>query len=207
MQCSMTANQTAPGVACPNCGYALRGLSGSEITCPECGLRIDLAALVHHRAIDRFDNPAYVELARPAMTLAAGVVVTGIVFWLAGGFRPDSFWIMLVPGALLFAWMVQLARALATADRAAVGLLALLHVVYMVGAPLVLGGIATVVVSLIGLVHAVGDNSTGAMLRTLGLAVGAAVVTIGGLLILRRLDRMAGRKCLRRQLLRQGHSY
>ena len=33
-------------LACPACGYNLRGLTGDVIPCPECGTDVDIARLV-----------------------------------------------------------------------------------------------------------------------------------------------------------------
>ena len=42
-------------VACPDCGYNLRGLSREIADCPECGLRCDVAKLLTRR----WDQPWY----------------------------------------------------------------------------------------------------------------------------------------------------
>ena len=36
-------------LACPNCEYNLRGLSGAEVSCPECGTLCNVAQLVSRR--------------------------------------------------------------------------------------------------------------------------------------------------------------
>ncbi|MCX5659699.1 MAG: hypothetical protein NTW19_08260 [Planctomycetota bacterium] len=36
-------------LACPGCGYNLRGLRGAVVDCPECGLRCDVAKLIAYR--------------------------------------------------------------------------------------------------------------------------------------------------------------
>jgi hypothetical protein len=65
-------------LACPGCGYNLRGLAGDVVNCPECGQSCDVAKLVKwnwagslHRA------PGLNTLAWPAIWLVMGSVTIG----------------------------------------------------------------------------------------------------------------------------------
>ncbi|MFM9994185.1 MAG: hypothetical protein ACKVU4_00120 [Phycisphaerales bacterium] len=66
-------------VRCPDCGYLLHGLPASDIpTCPECGKRIDAAALAHEARIARYRKYDWLGFAlSPLMALLPAALVCG----------------------------------------------------------------------------------------------------------------------------------
>src|SRR5688572_12808451 len=53
-------------LACPACAYSLRGLEGDDITCPECGLEINVPALISQQwSRPWWEAPLYNTIALP----------------------------------------------------------------------------------------------------------------------------------------------
>ena len=71
-----TLEETLQELACPNCGYALRGLSGPVRTCPECGHDWDVLQLVTRRREDWVKGSEYVRLFRVSVLVAFAAFVT-----------------------------------------------------------------------------------------------------------------------------------
>lgn len=64
-------------LACPACGYNLRGLPGAVVTCPECGTVCDVATLVTEQWTQSWwKAPGFNVIIGPAATLMVGVVLT-----------------------------------------------------------------------------------------------------------------------------------
>jgi len=201
------AETPSPGVSCPNCGYSLRGLAGVDVVCPECGIHLDVAELIRHRPLDRLDNPVYRRAARPAIMLACGLALFAVMLFIVGGYRPDSLWINGFAMAVLIAWMIPLAIALATMHGSFIWLTFLLHLVYVGIVIGVLGGVAWFILDVIRCTQSIAaSDMTGAIRQAIGSMV-AAVIAIVSLSILRRLDRHIGRRCLRLLLTDGRYSY
>ena len=61
---------------CPGCEYSLRGLSGEVITCPECGLIVDLVSLLKSQWTGPWHKlPTFKAIVRPVFILMCGLFV------------------------------------------------------------------------------------------------------------------------------------
>lgn len=147
-------------VACPGCGYNLRGLGGGEVVCPECGTASDVGRLLTRR----WDKPWYRAPKYNLLAMPEGWVLVsavGLMFAAAandvraGGFMPIP---MLLAGwamVTLLGWVLLMVWACRSMDGlGTLGYALLVHVAlggYMVGLPMFVGGLAWAVSDLIEL--------------------------------------------------------
>ncbi|MFP4225062.1 MAG: hypothetical protein ACLFVN_13480, partial [Phycisphaeraceae bacterium] len=126
-------------VACPECGYNLRGLTGPVVACPECGHEADIAKLVARRW-DRpwWKAPGFNTLLLPAAALALGVAFGGIGIGFAlANLQPANPGLVFASAAmaLMAVWGWLMWRTTRLFDAATGPLLALLaHVALVVEA-------------------------------------------------------------------------
>jgi hypothetical protein len=62
-------------IACPNCQYNLRGLSGAVVNCPECGTECDIARLIARK----WTGPWYHAPGLMKLTLPAALVYVAVI--------------------------------------------------------------------------------------------------------------------------------
>ena len=86
---------------CPNCRYDLRGLTGDVVTCPECGTRCDVAAMLSRRWRKPW-APGYHLLLRPMAWL--------LLFGALGALASNTFLLAVVIGMGVVTWGLQLRR-------------------------------------------------------------------------------------------------
>jgi hypothetical protein len=131
----------AQDVACPGCGYNLRGLSGDVVSCPECGKSCDVADLIRRRWIGSWRRaPGMQTLAWPALWVLmlplSGVYVAAPLREVLPAeatpavFAADCLTILVV-------WLWLMGRVLRSWGRAGLVLAVLAHLVvaaYVAGA-------------------------------------------------------------------------
>lgn len=180
---------------CPQCDYALRGLPGDVVTCPECGQSISITALIKRQWQGPwYAAPEYDTLALPlAWTL---VCVIGAVFTTVD-FRTLSVHMTAwhypcIPLSLLVAWAIMRAVRRRFGDPDAFRLAILLHIVmilYLVGALLAFLEYARFSVAIWLLSWAQGLQ--------LGMMIGLILLLAG---VARRIEKYVGGQCIRRYL-------
>lgn len=203
-----TVDAISQDISCPGCGYNLRGLGGSIITCPECGVCCDAARLVAvrwnkpwHRA------PGFNTLLLPIVW----IVLAPLVFLLsligldrmATGITSDPrTWFgtsigmlnIAVVFTLFFAgWLWLMWRAWRVFHGMRGIWLALLAHVLTVGylASIIYG----VVLLSSGIFTFMGAPAYGILVSGLGLTL-----LVGGVWVCRRGERYIARQCIRRYL-------
>lgn len=192
----MTTTETQPLVRgdlfCPACEYNLRGLSGQELTCPECGETFKRVQLLATRGRPKVGlTPEYGVLTLPALWLV--VVRTGYWWWQANyqaapAAEPFVLPVWGVVAATGWLWlMVRLWRRLGGLD--AVGDALLLHLVLAVYVGAGLGLVGLMANMLFAMVFLRPSTMVGGLFGCLVLL---------GLLALARVgDRRVQRRCWR----------
>lgn len=185
-------------LACPGCEYNLRGLAGPVLSCPECGLTVDVVQL----ATRRWDKPWYRAPGYNFITLpAAWAFVCAIIILCSGGFVSSMSRSGSVAGsALLITIAVWMAALLGWAgllsltyfrfgrDWLAVGFALLAHLAlggYLAGIGLIVAGIAVIFIG-------IQDDSVAQMAIGIGLLVAGVGAMIGG----RYAERASAKYCI-----------
>ncbi len=186
-------------LACPQCGYNLRGLHGYIVDCPECGARCDVAMLMTRQwTRPWFHAPGFSTVSYTVLWLV-GAGFVGLLTPVLGQEMGASAGLggVLVVTLLLACWVMTVRRACQWFGASeGLGLVAMAHVLF---AGYLAGGIAVVV----GLLHLLlgwtrfVTTPSGQMLTTVPLAVviGALVVWL-----CRRGERFIAGRCIRRHL-------
>jgi predicted hydrolase (HD superfamily) len=204
----MAANAIEPGslganIACPSCGYLLRGLRGRVIVCPECGRASDVVDAVVLRRRDWSSCPPYARMLRPAscflvILLMASSLVMVRVMGVSGA---AEMWgvPLAVIAVLTGCWAYLLARS-AGALSGRDGTIALL-VMHIIVPGYVIAVLAfPVAVFAIAAVLDAAWNINWIELAWWGPALVGAAALVGGLWPLYRMDQWVGRTCLRHHL-------
>lgn len=180
---------------CPRCEYSLRGLEGDPVTCPECGARVNVTALI----AGTWKGPL---LRAPLMNVVAlpAAWAVGMLIVLLGALIGTAGW-MDVPPPLAWAylaiaavgWILMFVLAVRRfGAREAIPLAILYH------GPLLgyaIGGVVAAA-SAIALVLSARRRD----LDEVPGALTALVVSIGVLWLLNRLERFIAIRCLRHHL-------
>lgn len=185
-------------LACPGCGYNLRGLIGESVTCPECGQSIDVANLIGKRWTGPwYGAPGYTSICIPAAASLPYAIVTLVA--MANYQRPDVFragWWIVFSLAYLPLWILAMNFARRSFDAKNWLWLSLLaHVVvalYMVGA---LGLIINVLELLMSMTSRYGVIY---VIQGMTILVMVLLLVVGWL-----VERYIARHCIRRYLRRQ----
>ncbi len=196
------------GLVCPACGYSLVGLRGPIIQCPECGTTCDINHIIKHARIDWFRNSQYQMLSRPPMVISAGGLIC-LLLAVAFGLNPvTGSLVSFIACITILIWTIMLAIIMIReGDVEILWLLILLHVVYVGFVVLVLGAMITFVIMAIRVVDAIGQNQTASAVVAAATAIAACGIGMGSLMALRALDRYVGRRCIRRDILRDHVEY
>lgn len=163
-------------VACPHCQYNLRGLAGPIVNCPECGVEVNVHKLTNSRAARRM--ALRMELAMmPAgvLVLVSGPLALIGMVAMAGSYDSEGQpWgaLLVLTGLLLWAGSVhRMVRRFGAA-----------------GAPLIVGGHASLCLSIFGfllciigavsmIVLFVGTEPLWRLMPVAALAAGAIMIT------------------------------
>jgi hypothetical protein len=183
-------DQIREDLACPDCQYNLRGLSGTFVSCPECGMTVDVAQLVTQQWTRPWHKaPGYNRLAYPIVIAAMGLpfaMVIGI------NMKSEYGAGVLVTIVLLIALLVTI--WIARKD----GYEAWVHCVFLI--PPVIGGYLTCVFVIIGavvnLVSAIESGDLAGFFLSVMMVLGA----IGAFWGCRKLDRYIAGRCIARYL-------
>lgn len=202
----------AQDVECPSCGYNLRGLRGSIVTCPECGTRSDAAKLVSQRWTKPWHRaPGFNTLLVPCAWFAASYLLL-VLIDVAGFarihqplFNVSRGWTATVSAPLITAalfllfllvwlWLMWRAWRLFQSMRG-VWLALLAHGVFVGYLFVVLTGLGF----LLNGVLMLGDEPVSAAI----LLLVSATLLIGGVWLCRRGERYIASQCIRRYLDQQ----
>src|SRR5262245_4005624 len=189
------ADQIRDELKCPSCAYSLRGLPGDQITCPECGLAINVAQLTAAKWRGPwYRAPVLNTLALPvAWALFAPVVSMIPVFMASHRNNTAPMWLILFSFVVVvLGWIGLLALAVRRFGSAeAVWLSLLLHAVFVIYALGIIGTVSMIISVLINLPTA----TLAAIFNGLGVVVCVAVIVAA-----RLLDRFVAYRCIRRYL-------
>lgn len=185
--------QLRDAATCPSCQYSLRGLPGDDVQCPECGTKVNIAALVSATWLRPWwEAPLYNTLAIPlAWVIVAfiGVVVVGSASMhshIAGEL------VLAACGGAIVVWLFLLAYMQHRfGSPEGIWLALLLHLVvpfYMVG-----------LVGAIGMAIKLLAEIRELWIVTLYNAIGLSLF-VGLFLAGRFIERFVGRRCIRRHL-------
>lgn len=179
-------------VACPSCEYNLRGLGLDDVVCPECGTRSNLPALLTRRwERPWYEAPGYTKLTLPVAWLVAAFFIWLVMlifnqFASIGAALFNAGWALtaLAVWLALLGWLWQtmgggLALAYSLISHVAL-------TVYILGLPLVIGGVALLFVGL-------ADGMTA--VESL-LFIGMTLLGIGFFILGRVLERAIARYCI-----------
>ena len=180
-------------LACPDCQYNLRGLIGAVISCPECGMTVNVGELVTHQWTRPWHKaPGYNRLAYPFM-----IALVGSVFAMLIGARMESF--NLIYGLVALALLTALTTMIwITREN---GYEAGLHCLVLI--PLVIVGyLASLLVLVGGVIAALGYVLS---LHIPGIFFSGiiSVCAAGGVWISRKADRYIAGRCIARYLARR----
>lgn len=191
-------------IACPDCGYNLRGLGAGDVACPECGLASNVPRLLTRR----WDKPWYRVPGLKWISMPASwLVVSGVVLLILSVANQYE---QLMPRTVLFAGWVAVTAAVwmllmvwvcrSMGGLASAGYALLSHVAlggYLVGVPLLIGGLAWTAV---WVVDVFSQRSMAG--RQHGLSV---VLLLGGFVLFvfgRWIERVVAGHCIRQYLRR-----
>ncbi len=180
---------------CPQCEYALRGLPGDIVTCPECGQSINITLLLKTQWTGRwYHAPEYNTLAIPlawSLVVAIGLVFTSVDFRDLSVHLTTWHYVLVAPG-LWLGWRVSREVVRRFGDPMAIWLAMVLHVamaLYLTAALLIMREHGTFRRMFI--------IFTWSQWMRLGMILSLAV----GLAYLgRRIERHVGGQCIRRYL-------
>ena len=177
---------------CQGCNYNLRGLEGTVVICPECGISCDVEAILSRKwEIPWHKAPGLNALAEPAAAAVAGLAVAlpGIGAMSASGFETLTPVLMLLP---LAAWAGYTARLVslsgAEAGWISVGVTLLVPVFAIALLITILSGVTTVGLLLQG------ESEEAAIMA------GITAVAAGLVFLCRRAEVSVARWCIRRHL-------
>lgn len=189
-------------LACPDCEYNLRGLSGDVVTCPECGRVCDVAALVTARWTGKwYKAPGLNTMLIPTAVAVVGGLIwltTSVSFVIRDPYQAGSvIWSWAILGITLAVWLWRMAVTSRAFDRPVKGpALAMLAHALFVG---YLGGLVFFVSGLASFLF--GLFETGASGVGMGLLmIGGSVAVIWGC---RWGEKFIAGYCIREYLRRQ----
>ena len=182
---------------CLKCSYSLRGLSGDVVTCPECGERLNIVALVTQQLHDPwFHAPSYLVLAIPSVWAFLILIIAGISFAVSSAqptALPIAFAVLLGGAAVWLALIYLAAKKFGSLEGAYLAMF--VH--------LLLGGYFVscfgVIGSIIGLMGAVLVGRGAGDFLLSGIIV---VVCIGTIVAARVGERFVAGRCIRQHLRR-----
>ena len=185
-------------LACPQCEYNLRGLSGAIVTCPECGTRCDAAEAISRKWTGPwFRAPGFLGLSSPVAVLFVYGLMTFVCLFnyhsLSDLFR--EWWWQVLTGLGVVTWialLVTAVRRFGSLNGIWLSLLGhILFATYVVG--------LFVAISVLGMmVVLIGEIDAASVGRGALALLGALV-----LVILARLgERFMARRCIRQYLSR-----
>jgi len=187
-------DQIRQDLACPGCQYNLRGLSGANVTCPECGQMINIAQLVARKWTGRwYHAPGFNRLVFP---LAASLLL-GIPAGVCSAFPG----LQMVGGILfllsLAAWLALMIMLGVKEGGEGIALSLLGHLVY-------LGYLAGILAALGGLLGTFASLMSGQQAdipaTVIALVVGLSAV---GVIVLAHFgERFIAKRCIARYLQR-----
>jgi hypothetical protein len=186
-------------LACIDCGYSLQGLRGDRVVCPECGLGIDLAALVTKRWTGPwYRAPGFNTLLWPvAWLLTSGAALLLLSSWERNQAVASTHWTIIATTGIALIWLIMMIRLRwSPMGWEAVGLAALGHAV--------LAGYLAGVIGLIGssclcmtVAFAAGAGGIVGFLPTLSAFIALPPSAIILLLASRWCGRFIARRCIR----------
>lgn len=186
-------------LACPTCGYNLRGLVGNVVTCPECGHRVDRAKLAAARwARPWYRAPGLMTLQWPVAVAFGSAVFMPVIAALPTGNQTTFLYvIILVPVVSLALWTLLMVRAVRYFRRLeGVWLALLMHVLFAGYFVCFVGGF---LFCFAAAVRAFGMPNAHWTAGVVSLIAGLALITFGAL-VLRRIERFIAARCIRRHL-------
>jgi hypothetical protein len=177
---------------CERCKYNLRGLEGSVVICPECGLSCNVEAVLSRKwDLPWYKAPGLKSLATPAAAgMAYGVVAAPLFIIMA--LTEDKTLTLLVMLLPLVAWVTATVSVVsisgAEAGWAAAGVTILVPVFALSVVTTIVGGMTTV-----------GMLSSGDV-ESAWVPVSIAAVAAGLVVLCRRVAIAIARWCIRRHL-------
>lgn len=180
-------------LTCPGCGYSLRGLAGDVATCPECGMRCDLAKLVMRSWIGPwYEAPGFGRILFPLVWPGFGWWVLLLVWTVevhAYGRLP--VFTVLLAALLAAGWVWSMWRLRRQMPGGAAILLALFAHAILLGH----------LVALLAVIVFVVQAAFAGSLRHAAPMLAGAAVSIGLIWLCRRGQRFIAERCIRRHLI------
>jgi hypothetical protein len=190
-------------VECPDCGYCLRGLAGTDVRCPECGRMSDVEQMARLYRSTWSVTPPYQRLMRTVMmslaVLCCVITLIGLAMSGVPAQIPVGFAALCVFVAILTAVWVRFAHDAVVRMPSESGwtVLIMLHVAvigYLLAGLGVLVGFTALVTLLIAIVK---DATETAVILTCAALTLLGVLSVFAFRPLWKLDQRVGRACLR----------
>lgn len=134
-------------LACPSCGYNLRGQRGASVNCPECGRTVNVVELLMLRA-DRHElfNPLEKEIWTPASWGLGLAMIVGLYLWIPTWWDRVAWFPQWVIAAAVLLWACIVLFVWAThRNQRVLAAIGLAHVVTLLGVLAVVAAVAFVV--------------------------------------------------------------
>lgn len=182
-------------VACPECDYNLRGLTGPIVDCPECGLTSDVPVLAARQWCKPwYRAPGFNTLALPAVLMCVGWFASRFIQFTYGFDSPSGI-------TFLSIWGVAWCALMYFAYRVLEGYLGLLFALLL--HPLVLGYLVSILGGILMIIWAAGSIYDGDT-DTQAIIWWALwfVILLGVLWGCRRIERAIAMACIRHYLRR-----
>ncbi len=179
-------------LTCPGCGYSLRGLPGDVATCPECGVRCDLAKLMMREWIGPwYRAPGFNRVLFPVAWPGFGWWVLLFV-WLyeTQAFGRPPILTLLLAAVLVAGWSWSMWRLRLFMPRWEAVVLALFAHALLLG-------------YLAGLIGVIAFVLQAIKTRSVALAAPMVAFFAGLMLLCRRGERFIAERCIRRYLIDQ----
>ncbi|MEM7230491.1 MAG: hypothetical protein AAF432_16960 [Planctomycetota bacterium] len=185
---SATLDEIRRQLRCPSCDYALCGLTGDQITCPECGVVCDVARMATRRwTRPWFDAPGFQTILMP---VTWGVI--GLPFWAVslGVTIGQGLWIWMAVFTALYigGWAMLLHNVQRRFHEGGGVTLAFLAHALLAGYCAGTAGVITVIIWVI------------ANPPIIVVAIPLALVPVVVLIFCRRGERAIAERCIRRYL-------
>jgi hypothetical protein len=180
---------------CLSCGYNLRGLAGSVIQCPECGVECDVPRMIANRWTGRWQQaPGYFILIAPLASMLFGAL--GLLFlfvWEMARLEGSGLLTFMLAVLLLGVWVHMLGRARTLfGDDRGLTLALLVH-----------GLFAMYVAGLILVVWGILRTSRHAEWALIAMNLLMALFGSALLVLARRGERWVAEQCIKRYVLKR----